>query len=192
MLGSTALLVGTFFLNSLYLQQVAGASALRAGLEFLPVALIIGASAHVSGRLLPQTGTRVVAVAGVILMAAGAALLTRVPAHPGYLGGLLPGLLVTGAGTGLALPAIAVTSMHEVSADRAGLASGLLSAGHEIGAALGVAVFSAVAVAVQGGVGGGYRLGFAVMAAAGAGLAILAAVAMPAVRPAAGARVAVH
>ena len=58
MLGATGILVAAFFLNSLYLQQVQGASALRTGLEFLPVALMIGASAHLASRLLPRAGSR--------------------------------------------------------------------------------------------------------------------------------------
>jgi EmrB/QacA subfamily drug resistance transporter len=192
MLGATAILVGTFFLNSLYLQEVQGASALRAGLEFLPVAVVIGAGAHLAARLLPRTGSRALIVAGLVAMGAGALLLTGVSARSGYLAGFLPGLLVTGAGTGLVLPATAVTAMSEIAAGRAGLASGLMTAAHEIGAALGAAVFSAVAVAAGGGIADGYRHGF-ILAAAGAGaLAIVAALLVPAVRPAPGTPVAVH
>ena len=44
----------------------------------------------------------------------------------------------------------------------------------------------------SGGIGSGYRHGFAVMTVAAAGLAILSALIVPAVRPAAGVRVAVH
>jgi len=192
MLGATGLLVGTFFLTSLYLQDVLHASALRTGLYFLPLAVIIGAGAHVAGRLLPRTGSRPIIVAGLILMAGGAALLSRVTPGSAYLTGLLPGLLVTGAGTGLALPATSVTAMDKVAPDRAGLASGLMTAAHEIGAALGVAVFSAVSVAATGGIGAGHRHGFTVMAAVAIGLAVVAAAVVPSVRPAAGVRVAVH
>ena len=56
MLGATGILVGTFFLNSLYLQEVQHASPLRVGLEFLPLALVIGAGAHLASRLLPRAG----------------------------------------------------------------------------------------------------------------------------------------
>jgi sugar phosphate permease len=125
-------------------------------------------------------------------MAGGALLLTAVSARSGYFTSLLPGLLVIGLGTGLVLPATAVTGLSEVSEDRAGTASGLMSGAHEIGAAFGVAVFSAVAVVASGGISVGYRHGFEVAAALAAGLAVLAAATVPVVRPAAGARVAVH
>ena len=192
MLGATGILVAAFFLNSLYLQQVQGASALRTGLEFLPVALVIGAGAHLASRLLPRTGSRVLIVAGLAVMGAGALLLTGVSARSGYPAGFLPGLLVMGAGTGLVLPAAAVTAMSEIATDGAGLASGLMAAAHEIGAALGAAVFSAVAVAAGGGIAAGYRRGFILAAAVAGGLAVIAALVVPAVRPAAGTRVAVH
>lgn len=192
MLGATAILVATFFLNSLYLQEVQGASALRAGLEFLPVALVIGAGAHLASRLLSRAGSRVLVVAGLAVMGAGGLLLTGVSARSGYLTGFLPVLLVMGAGTGLVLPAAAVTAMSEIAADGAGLASGLMTAAHEIGATLGVAVFSAVAVAAAGGIAAGYRHGFLLAAAVAGGLAVVAALLIPAVRPTAGTRVAVH
>jgi hypothetical protein len=192
MSGATGILVGTFFLNSLYLQDAQGASPLRVGLEFLPLALVIGAGAHLASRLLPRAGSRALIVAGLVLMGAGALLLTGVSAHSGYLTGFLPGLLLVGMGTGLVFPATAVTTMSDIAEDRAGVASGLMTTAHEIGAALGVAVFSAVAVAAGGGIAAGYRHAFTVAAAVAAGLAVVAAVAVPAVRPAVGARVAVH
>src|SRR5262244_171974 len=192
MFGATGILVGTFFLNSLYLQSVQHASALRTGLEFLPLTLVIGASAHLGSRLLPAAGSRVLMVTGLLLMGAGALLLTGVAPSSGYLTGLLPGLLVTGAGTGLVLPGAAVTALSGIAADQAGVASGLMTTAHEIGAALGVAVFSAVGLAVTGGVAAGYRHGFTVAAAIAAGLAVITAVLAPAVRPAVGARMAVH
>jgi predicted MFS family arabinose efflux permease len=140
-------------------------------------------------------GSRVLAVVGLVLMGAGALLLSRVSAEAGYLTGLLPGLLVIGTGTGLVFPAASVTAMSDIAEDRAGLASGLMTAAHEIGAALGVAVFSAVATAqatVGGGFAAGYRHGFAVVAVVAAMLALVAALAVPSVRPTPGTSVAVH
>jgi EmrB/QacA subfamily drug resistance transporter len=192
MFASTGILVATFFLNTLYLQEVQHASALRVGLEFLPLALIIGLGAHLASHLLPRAGSRALIVTGLAAMAGGALLLTTVSAHSGYAAGVLPGLLVTGLGTGLALPATAITGLSEVGDDRAGTAAGLMSAAHEIGAAFGVAVFSAVAVAASGGISVGYRHGFEVAAAIAAVLALLAAATVPVVRPAAGTRVSVH
>ncbi len=49
MFGATGILVGTFFLNSLYMQDVQRASPLRVGLEFLPPRLAAAASGRVTG-----------------------------------------------------------------------------------------------------------------------------------------------
>jgi EmrB/QacA subfamily drug resistance transporter len=195
MLGATGVLIGTFFLNSLYLQDVEGASALRAGLEFLPLVVVIGLGAHTTSRLLPRAGSRALSVAGLILMGGGALLLSAVSARSGYLTGVLPGLLLVGAGTGVVFPAASVTALSDADDDRAGVASGLLTTAHDIGAALGVAVFSAVAaVQVSAGAGFavGYRHGFIVAAVIAAAVAVIALLALPAVRPLPGARTGVH
>ena len=195
MLGATGVLIGTFFLNSLFLQDVQGASALRAGLEFLPLVAVIGLGAHTTSKLLPRAGSRALSVAGLVLMGGGALLLSAVSARSGYLTGVLPGLLLVGAGTGVVFPAASVTALSDADDDRAGVASGLLTTAHDIGGALGVAVFSAVAtaqVSVGAGFAVGYRHGFVVAAVIAAAVAVIALIALPAVRPMPGARTGVH
>jgi hypothetical protein len=134
-------------------------------------------------------------VAGLLIAATGGLLLTRAPSDPSYLTNLLPGYLALGFGIGMTFVAVSVTAMSEISAENAGLASGLMTTAHEVGAALGVAVFSAVAAApplASSDLAAGYARGFTVAAAVAAGLALVAVLAIPAVRPAAGTRVAVH
>jgi EmrB/QacA subfamily drug resistance transporter len=191
MLGATGIMVGTLFLNSLYLQNVLGWSALESGFAFLPLVLAIGLAAHLAPRLLAHAGSRAVAVTGLALVAAGALLLALAPDRAAYGGDLLPGFLVLGLGIGLVFPTASVTAMSEVHAERAGLASGLMSTAHELGAALGVAVLSAVAASVPD-AAVGYGDGFLVAAAVAAGLAVLALLAVPALRPAPGISAATH
>ena len=192
MFSVTGLLVGTFFLNSLYLQRVLGASALETGLAFLPITLVLGGAAHVASRLLARVGSRALAGAGVGLIGAGAALLSLAPHHASYATELLPGFLLLGCGVGLAFPAASVTTMHEVEHQDAGVASGLMTTGHEIGAALGVATFSAIATSGTGSFAAGYDNSFLVAAIVAAALAVIALVTVPAVRPSSEARLAVH
>ena len=196
MLGATALLVGAIFLNSLYLQGALGASALETGLAFLPIALAIGVAAHAAGHLLARAGTRSVVLGGLTAMAAGAGLLAAAPADARYVTDLLPGFVALGLGTGLVLPGANVVAMSNVRESGAGLASGLVSTAHELGAALGVAVLSAVAVTAGDPAGGaaaaGYEDGFVAAAAIAAAMALAVLVALPAIRPPAHARVALH
>ena len=80
MAGVTGAVVGAIFLTSLFLQQVLGASAIVAGLEFLPLAVVITASAAVASHLLAHMGPRVLIALGSVVSAAGAFLL-RMPAR---------------------------------------------------------------------------------------------------------------
>jgi EmrB/QacA subfamily drug resistance transporter len=191
MLGATGIMVGTFFLNSLYLQNALDWSPLESGFAFMPLVLAIGLAAHLAPRLLAHAGSRAVAVTGLALIAAGALLLTLAPDRASYAGDLLPGFLLLGLGLGLVFPTASVTAMSEIHAEHAGLASGLMSTAHELGAALGVAVLSAVAASAPD-AAAGYNEGFLVATGIAAGLAALALVAVPTMRPAPDVRPATH
>jgi MFS family permease len=186
MLGATGVLVGAFFLNSIYLQQVLGASALETGLAFLPFMLAIGLAAHAGGRLLARAGARVVVVAGLGLMVAAWLLLAAAPDHASYATDLLPGFLVLGIGAGLTFVAVSVTAMADVRSEQAGLAAGVMTTAHELGAALGVAVLSAVATS------GGYTNGALAAALLGTLVLLVALAAVPATRPAAPVHAGLH
>ena len=191
MLGATGLLVGAFFLNTLFLQDVLGASPVETGLAFLPLALVVLAAAHVASHLLGHLGTRTTAVAGLVLVTGGALLLSGASAGASYVADLLPGFLALGFGVGLVFVAVSVAAMHDVAHEHAGLASGVMTTGHELGAALGVAVLASVALGGRG-IATGYGHGFLVAAGAAAVLALVAARTLPAVRPEAGAAVGLH
>ena len=187
MLGATALLVGTVFLTSIFVQTVMGYSALRAGIAFLPLALAITVGTHVASRLLARTSPRNIAAGGLALVAVGAALLSWVGSSAHFAADLLPGLLVLGAGVGMVFVAVAVTAMAGIPAQHAGMASGFLMTGHEVGAALGVAVLSAVATGAgsltdPAGVVDGFSAAFMAAAVLAAAVGVVAYLRMPAAR----------
>lgn len=192
MFGATGLLVGTFFLNSLYLQRELGQSALETGIAFLPITVVLGIGSHLASRFIRQVGSRTIGVAGLLSIAAGALLLSIAPDHASYATELLPGFLVIGLGVGLAFPAASITTMSDVEEANAGLASGLMTTGHELGAALGVATLSAVATGSGGSFAAGYGNGFLIAAGVAVAMAMIAFLAVPSVRPAGDARLAVH
>ena len=191
MLGATGVLVGAFYLNTVYLQGRLGWSALETGLAFLPLTLAILAGAHLASHLVGHRGTRGVTVAGLALMAAGALLLVTAPDDATFAVDLLPGFLLLGLGAGLVFPSVSITAMATVGHETAGLASGVMTTAHELGAALGVAVLSAVATGAPD-VAVGYGDGFTVAAVGAGALALVALLAVPVVRPAPGVRMAMH
>jgi EmrB/QacA subfamily drug resistance transporter len=187
----TALLVAVFFLNTIYLQDILGWSALETGLAFLPLVLVIGVATKVANGLIASVGSRNLAALGLLIVAAGGLLLFAAPDEASYATEVLPGFLVLGFGVGLVFPAAAIAAMSHVGEDSAGLASGLITTGHELGAAFGAAAISAVATAASTFVAG-YADGFAAIAAVGGVVAIVALLATPNVRPPASVEAGAH
>jgi EmrB/QacA subfamily drug resistance transporter len=135
-----AAFLSMFFLTAIFLQQVRGASALRAGVEFLPMGGAAIASAVACTPLVTRFGTRPVQTAGAALSVAGLVLLSQVHPHSSYASGLLPGLILFGAGIiAVGVPA-QIAAVVDVAAHEAGAASGLVSAFYQVGGALGLAV----------------------------------------------------
>jgi EmrB/QacA subfamily drug resistance transporter len=147
MLATSGLLLAAYFLSSLYLQRLLGYTALDTGLVFLPAALATIAGSHLAAHTVGHLGPRPVAAVGFTLAAAGALLLSRLPADASVLVDLLPGLLLATGGLGAGFVVATTTAMAHVDHDQAGLTSGLLNTGHELGASLGVAVVSTIAAA---------------------------------------------
>jgi EmrB/QacA subfamily drug resistance transporter len=149
---ATMLLVGAAFFAmwyflSLYLQDVLGYSALRAGLAFIPMAIAIMAGAQASPRLLPRTGLRPLLAGGTLLAAGGFAWLAEIPAHGSYVAHVLgPGVIVALA-LGLLFTPLATAATTGVPLSQAGLASGVLNTSRQVGGSIGLAALATVAVA---------------------------------------------
>ena len=141
----TGAVVGAIFISSLFLQSVLGSSAVLTGVQFLPLALSITAAATVASKLLGRASPKSMMVVGLLIVAAGAALLARIDTDPSYITDVLPGFVVIGLGVGPMFVAISVAAMAGIPHEQSGLASGLMMTGHEVGAALGVASLAAVA-----------------------------------------------
>ena len=68
-----------FYFASIYVQEVLGYSALRAGLAFLPVTAGIIAGAGLSQQLIRRVGVRAVGLTGMSIAAVGLIVLSRIP-----------------------------------------------------------------------------------------------------------------
>jgi len=145
MLTASGVMFGTFLLSSIYLQEVLGTGALETGLAFLPMAVIIGAGAHLGGHLVGHAGLRIAMAAAFALTAAGLLLLSGVESGGSYMTDVLPGMLVAGFGLGIALVSVALSVLTGAGDEEAGMLSGLNTTGHEIGGSLGVAVLVTIA-----------------------------------------------
>jgi MFS family permease len=108
-------------------------------------------------------------------MGAGQLWLAQITAGASYPAAVLPGLVLTAAGVGLALPTASIAITSGVQASDQGLAGALFTTSQQTGAAVGLAILAAAAAATDGHGGslvGGYRLSFLIAT----GLAVLAAI----------------
>ena len=93
-----------FFFLILFLQQVAGWTALEAGLTTLPTTVIMFLLSRRTGKLADRYGPRLFMGGGPLVAAAGLLLLLRVDANPDYVTDLLPALVVFAVGLTRATP----------------------------------------------------------------------------------------
>jgi EmrB/QacA subfamily drug resistance transporter len=182
MLAVSAVLFGSFLLTSIYLQEVLGASALMAGLAFLPMAVAIGVGAHLGGRVIGHAGVRVPMAVALLVAAAGLLLLSQVGTGGNYATDVLPGMVITGIGIGVALVCVSAAVLTGAADDETGMLSGLNTTGHEIGGALGVAVLVSIATSATAGtdVTGGIAAAFLTAAAIALIAGMIALVFLPA------------
>jgi MFS family permease len=153
----SAALGGFLLMNTLYLQDVRGLSALHAGLCMLPTAAMMIVFAPISGHLTGRFGARPsMCAGGLAVMASGLMLTGLAPRTP--LPYLLGAYAVFGLGFALVSPPIASTAVSGMPPSQAGVASAVATTSRQAGLTLGVAVFGVVA---GEGPGGQISLGFA-------------------------------
>jgi EmrB/QacA subfamily drug resistance transporter len=130
----------------LWMQNVWGWSALHTGLAFAPGPLMVPLMAMlVTGRLIKRFGPGPVIGAGATIYALGAAWWTlRAGLHPDYLGQVLPGTILTGAGVGLTMPTFMATGASSLPSQSFATGSAVVNMLRQVGLAIGVSVFVAV------------------------------------------------
>jgi EmrB/QacA subfamily drug resistance transporter len=136
----------TFLLGVLYLQHVHGYGALKTGLAFLPLTLIIGLmSVGITARLMARFGPLRVLLAGLTSITIALVLLAQLPAHTSYFPTIFVPFALLGLGAGLSFLPLTTMAMAEVPLADAGLASGIVNASLQISGAIGIAALGTVA-----------------------------------------------
>jgi len=139
-----AALGGFLFLNSLYLQDVRGFSAFRAGLGILPAAVAVMIVSPLSGRLVATHGARPSLVISGIMLASSALLLTQLHADTPILTVLLT-YAMFGIALGMVNAPVTFAAVSGMPRAQAGLASAVASTSRQIGVSIGVALAGALA-----------------------------------------------
>jgi EmrB/QacA subfamily drug resistance transporter len=138
-------LFSMFFFISLYMQQVLGYDALKAGLAYLPLAGGIIVSAGLASGLVTRFGFKPILVTGLLLTAAGLIWFSQVSVDGSYLGDILFPSLLAAVGLGFAFVPMTIAAVSGVEDEQTGLASGLINTSQQIGGALGLAILASIA-----------------------------------------------
>jgi EmrB/QacA subfamily drug resistance transporter len=133
-----------FFFLIIFLQQVAGYSAIRSGLTTLPVTAVMFVLSRRFGALADRHGPRLLMGAGPLVAAGGVLLLLRVGMRTSYLSDLLPALLVFGLGLAMTVAPLTATVMADAGEDDAGIASAINNAVARVAGLVGVSVIGLV------------------------------------------------
>ncbi|MEV6107190.1 MFS transporter [Streptomyces sp. NPDC051940] len=139
-----AAMFGMFFYIVLFVQNVLGYSAIKAGLAFLPVTFAIALGAGLSQRFLPVLGPKPFMVAGTLLTAGGMAWQTQIDSSSSYLGGVFGPMVIFGFGMGLNFVTLTLTAVSGVPQHEAGAASALLNVTQQVGGSIGLALLTTV------------------------------------------------
>jgi EmrB/QacA subfamily drug resistance transporter len=136
-----------FLFLTYYLQEVKGYSPVTSGLAFLPLIGCILISSNVSSIVtLPRFGPRILIATGMLFGAGGMAYLTQLTVTTGYLGGILPPLLVLGLGFGMIFAPAINTATAGVQRQDSGVASALVNTMQQVGGSIGTSALSTIAL----------------------------------------------
>jgi EmrB/QacA subfamily drug resistance transporter len=186
MLLMAAAMVGLFFVLTLYLQDVKGYSAIKAGLASVPLGVVLIIVAGMGGPVAERIGVKPVLLSGLAIFTAGVAWMSRISVQGSYLTDVLGPSLIIGLGLALSFVALTIASVSGIEAEYSGVAGGLINMTQSVGGAIGLAVITAVITShVHGRVpgpatfNGGLREALVVAAVMGAASLAITAVVLP-------------
>jgi predicted permease len=134
-----------FFFITLYMQQVLGYSAIKAGLSYLPLALMIIVASGIASQLVTRIGFKPVLATGMAFVAGALVWFSQVSVGGGFTTDILGPSLLAATGLGFAFVTTTIAAVSGIRDQESGLASGLINTSQQIGGALGLAVLATIA-----------------------------------------------
>jgi EmrB/QacA subfamily drug resistance transporter len=147
--GTTSIFVQFFafygytFIGLQYLQLVRGDAPFLAAVQVLPLALALMPASRLAARLTPRHGARRVGAAGLVLIAAGLAIIAQTGVHSSYVV-MATGLVVLGIGLGTATTPATSSITETLPPAQQGVGSALNDLSREVGGAIGIAVIGSI------------------------------------------------
>jgi EmrB/QacA subfamily drug resistance transporter len=139
-----------FFFLVLFLQQVAGYSALEAGTTTIPVTVVMFLLSTRFGGLADRYGPRFFMGFGPLVAAAGLAFFLRLDADVEFLTDLLPGLVIFSLGLAMTVAPLTATVLADADENNAGIASAVNNAIARVASLIAIAAVGAVVASAFG------------------------------------------
>jgi len=131
------------FLTPFYLIQGRGLSASQAGLILTSQPIIMALTAPFSGRLSDKVGSRIPTTLGMLILAIGLFIVSRLTLEsPTWM--VVLGLAIGGLGTGLFVAPNNSALMGDAPRNRQGIAAGVLALARNVGMVLGIGLTGAI------------------------------------------------
>jgi EmrB/QacA subfamily drug resistance transporter len=141
-------LFGFTFLVTQYFQFVRGYDTLSAGIHTIPFAVGAGITAPFAARAALRFGTKRVVAMGLLNMAIGLAIASRMDQHSSYWGHVIISMVIMANGLSLITSPATDAIMGTLNRDKAGVGSAINDVGREVGGTLGVAIVGSVFVSL--------------------------------------------
>jgi EmrB/QacA subfamily drug resistance transporter len=136
-------LFGFFLVGLQFVLLILGYSALKSAVCLLPMALIVMPLSRVAPRLVERFGPRAVMTTGLLGLATGLAIMSRLDDTSSY-GHFLGGLAVFGLGMALTSTPATTAIVTSLPKAKQGVASAVNDVSREIGSALGIAILGSL------------------------------------------------
>ncbi len=133
-----------FFFLFIFLQQVAGYSALKASLTTIPSTLIMFALSSRMGALADRHGPRLFMGGGPLVATAGILLFLRADQTTSFASDLLPALVVFSVGLSMTVAPLTAAVLADADDSDAGIASAINNAVARVAGLVGIAAIGAV------------------------------------------------
>jgi EmrB/QacA subfamily drug resistance transporter len=135
--------VSTFFLV-LFIQQVAGYTALEAGLALLPLTVLMFLLSRRFGALADRYGPHAFMAGGPLVAGAGLLMFARVGSGADYVSQVLPAVIVFGLGLSATVAPLTAAVLGSVELGHSGVASGINNTAARVAGLLAIAALGAV------------------------------------------------
>jgi EmrB/QacA subfamily drug resistance transporter len=143
---------GVFLFLIYYLETTLGYSAIKAGLAFLPMTVIvIVAAGFATTVLITRVSPRVLIAGGLLVAAVGMVLLTRIDVDSSYATAILPPMAIVALGLGFVFaPSFSLGTLG-IHPHDAGVASATINVSQQIGGSIGTALLNTIATSAAAG-----------------------------------------